>query len=108
MGDYSKQPFIDAVFQNYRNDVNPNPRNEKVSGFELWYGYTSEKLRANVNIYRTQWKDIFKTVGYRYGNVRVTADLQCIKQLHTGIELDFTYDLSDRFRLVGMASVGDW
>ena len=35
-------------------------------------------------------------------------DLQGIKQLHTGVELDFTYDLSDRFRLVGMASVGDW
>ena len=108
MGDYSKQPFMNAVFLNNQNIINENVRNEKVSGFELGYGYTSEKLRANVNIYRTEWKDRFKTVGYRDGSVRGTADLQGIKQLHTGIELDFTYDLSDSFRLVGMASVGDW
>ena len=49
MGDYSKQPFIDAVFQNIRNNINPNTRNEKVVGFEIGYGYTSEKFRANVN-----------------------------------------------------------
>ena len=108
MGDYSKQPFIDAVFQNFRNNINPNTRNEKVVGFEIGYGYRSEKFSANVNYYRTEWKDRFKTVGYRDGSTRGTADLQGIKQLHTGVELDFTYDLSDRFRLVGMASVGDW
>ena len=108
MGDYSKQPFMDAVFLNNQNIINENVRNEKVYGFELGYGYTSEKLRANVNFYRTEWRDRFKTVGYRDGNVRGTADLQGIKQLHTGIELDFTYDLSDKFRLVGMASLGDW
>ena len=108
MGDYSKQPFIDAVFQNFRNNINPNTRNEKVFGFELGYGYTSEKLRANVNLYRTEWKDRFKTVGFRDGDTRGTADLQGIKQLHTGVELDFEYLISDNFKLVGMASVGDW
>ena len=108
MGDYSKQPFIDAVFQNNRNNINPNTRNEKVVGFEIGYGYTSEKFRANVNYYRTEWKDRFKTVGFRDGSTRGTADLQGIKQLHTGVELDFEYLISDNFKLVGMASVGDW
>jgi outer membrane receptor for Fe3+-dicitrate len=108
MGDYSKQPFIDAVFQNFRNNINPNTRNEKVVGFEIGYGYTSEKFRANVNYYRTEWKDRFKTVGFRDGSTRGTADLQGIKQLHTGVELDFEYLISDNFKLVGMASVGDW
>ena len=103
-GFYSKQPFFDAVFLNFRNDVNPNPRNEKVVGIELGYGYTSEKFRANVNLYRTQWKDRFLSVGFGSGS----ADLQGIEQLHKGIELDFTYDITDNFRLVGMTSVGDW
>ena len=103
-GDYSKQPFFDAIFLNYRNDINPNPRNEKVIGYEFGYGYRSDKLTANVNIYRTQWKDRFLSVGYNDGN----ADIQGIQQLHKGIEVDFTYDLNDDFRLVGMASVGDW
>ena len=108
MGDYSKQPFIDAVFLNNQNIVNSNPRNEKVAGFELGYGYTSEKFKANLNVYRTEWKDRFKSVGYTDGNIRGTADLQGIKQLHTGVELDFTYDITDNFRVVGMTSVGDW
>ena len=108
MGDYSKQPFIDAVFLNNQNIVNSNPRNEKVAGFELGYGYTSEKFKANLNVYRTEWKDRFKSVGYRDGDIRGTADLQGIKQLHTGVELDFTYDITDNFRFLGMASVGDW
>jgi len=108
MGDYSKQPFINAVFLNNQNVVNSNPRNEKVAGFELGYGYTSEKFKANLNVYRTEWKDRFKSIGYRDGNIRGTADLQGIKQLHTGVELDFTYEISDNFRFVGMASIGDW
>ena len=107
-GYYSKQPFFDAIFLNNTNNVNPNPRNEKVLGFELGYGYTSEKFRANVNLYRTQWKDRFISISSRFGGVQGNADIQGVEQLHTGIELDFTYDITDDFRIVGMTSVGDW
>jgi len=107
-GYYSKQPFFDAIFLNNTNNVNPNPRNEKVLGIELGYGYTSEKFRANVNLYRTQWTDRFISISSRFGGVQGNADIQGVEQLHTGIELDFTYDITDDFRLVGMASVGDW
>jgi len=58
--------------------------------------------------YRTEWKDRFKSVSFRDGDLRGFADIQGLKQLHTGIELDFTYDLTDNFRIVGMTSVGDW
>lgn len=109
MGDYSKQPFFDAVFQNYRNDINPNPRNEKVSAFELGYGFVSSNFTANLNLYRTQWRDRFLTVSYEDENENQgTADLQGIEQLHTGIELDVVYNITDNFSLVGMASLGDW
>ena len=107
-GYYSKQPFFDAIFLNNSNNVNPNPRNEKVFGIELGYGYTSEKFRANVNLYRTQWTDRFISISSRFNGIQGNADIQGVEQLHTGIELDFTYDITDDFRLVGMTSVGDW
>jgi len=107
-GFYSKQPFFDAIFLNNTNNVNPNPRNEKVFGIELGYGYTSEKFRANVNLYRTQWTDRFISISSRFNGIQGNADIQGVEQLHTGIELDFTYDITDDFRLVGMTSVGDW
>ena len=107
-GYYSKQPFFDAIFLNNTNNVNPNPRNEKVLGIELGYGYTSEKFRANVNLYRTQWTDRFISISSRFNGIQGNADIQGVEQLHTGIELDFTYDITDDFRLVGMTSVGDW
>ena len=107
-GYYSKQPFFDAIFLNNSNNVNPNPRNEKVLGIELGYGYTSEKFRANVNLYRTQWTDRFISISSRFNGIQGNADIQGVEQLHTGIELDFTYDITDDFRLVGMTSVGDW
>ncbi len=108
-GDYSKQPFFDAIFQNYRNDINPNPRNEKVVSYELGYGYRSDNFTANINYYRTQWRDRFLRVSYENDEGEEGfADIQGIEQLHTGIELDFTYDVSDKLSFVGMASIGDW
>lgn len=108
VGYYSKQPGFDAIFLNFRNDVNPDPRNEKVLGFEVGYGYRSERLRANVNLYRTQWKDRFLSVSSRFNGVNGNADLMGIQQVHTGFELDFTYDVTDNVRFIGMMSVGNW
>lgn len=107
-GYYSKQPFFDAIFLNFRNDVNPDPRNEKVIGLEFGYGYTTERFRANFNAYRTQWKDRFISVSSRFGGINGSADLQGVEQVHMGLELDFTYDITDDVRIVGMTSVGDW
>ncbi|MFY0631953.1 MAG: TonB-dependent receptor [Flavobacteriaceae bacterium] len=112
-GYYSKQPFFDAIFLNFQNNVNPDPRNEKVIGFELGYGYRSENFRANVNLYRTQWKDRFISVS---GGIEVSpgvfeqasADIQGVEQIHMGAELEMTYDVTDNVRLVGMMSTGNW
>ncbi len=107
-GYYSKQPFFDAIFLNFRNDVNPDPRNEKVIGLELGYGFRTDKFRANVNIYRTQWKDRFISVSSRFNGENGNADIQGVEQVHSGIEVEFTYDITEKFKLVGMTSIGDW
>lgn len=108
-GYYSKQPFFDAIFLNFRNDINPDAVNEKVLGLELGYGFTSDKFKANVNVYRTEWKDRFVYFGFENNNGdEGNAQLQGITQLHTGVELDFSYEVTDYAKFFGTASVGNW
>lgn len=107
-GYYSQQPKFDAIFLNNTNTVNSNPRNEKVLGVEVGYGYRADRFRANINLYRTQWKDRFISVSSRFNGVNASADIQGVEQIHTGAELDFTYDPIEAVRFYGMFSYGDW
>ena len=117
-GYYSKQPFFDSVFQNNENIINPDPRSEKVIGMEIGYGYTSQKFRANLNLYRTSWRDRFISVSSDFDvnntpddptdDEQGNADINGVEQLHLGAELDMTYDVTDKLRLLGMISVADW
>jgi len=54
-GYLSKQPIFDNVFLNFRNDVNEDVENQIVTGIEAGYGWRGPMLRANVNVYRTNW-----------------------------------------------------
>ncbi len=117
-GYYAKQPFFDSVFLNFRNDINPNPRNEKVIGVELGYGFKSERFSLNANIYRTQWKDRFFSISSEFDvnntpldssdDEQGSTDLQGVEQIHTGVELDATYKITEDVTIFGMVSVGDW
>ncbi|CAM1359906.1 TonB-dependent receptor [Tenacibaculum xiamenense] len=108
-GWYSKQPFFDAIFLNFRNDLNPDYTNEKVLGFELGYGYTTPRFQANLNLYRTQWSDRFINIGFENSTGdEGNANLLGITQLHTGVELDFSYNVTEDVKLLGMFSYGDW
>ncbi len=112
-GYYSKQPLFDAVFINFSNTVNPDLTNETVIGTEIGYGFRSSFLRANVNLYRTSWEDRFESVGATFNagepnEVRGTANLLGIKQVHTGLEVDAVARVTDQFKLTGMLSIGNW
>ncbi len=112
-GYYSKQPLFDAVFINFSNTVNPDLTNETVIGTEIGYGFRSSFLRANVNLYRTSWEDRFESVGATFNagepnEVRGTANLLGIKQVHTGLEVDAVARFTDQFKLTGMLSIGNW
>ncbi len=112
-GFYSKQPLFDAVFLNFSNTVNPNLTNEKVVGVELGYGYRSAKLRANVNLYRTSWKDRFESVGATFNagepdEIRGNANLLGITQVHSGLEIDAQFRATNQLRFNGMISIGNW
>lgn len=109
-GHYSRQPFHDNIYLNYGNDVNPLTKNEKILGLELGYSYTSRVFNANLNLYRTSWKDRVTTSSIVNPNTNELTYEQNsgVHQLHSGIELDFMARLTDDLELRGFAAFGDW
>ena len=115
-GYYSKQPFFNAVYPNNASVVNENLTNEKILGIEAGYGYRSSKFNANVNLYRTTWKDRFirltanidQDLNPATPTIPGTAFLQGVEQIHTGVEVDFNYKPFQKLQINGMVSVGDW
>ncbi|ANF50458.1 TonB-dependent receptor [Chryseobacterium glaciei] len=116
IGYYSKQPFLNSVYPNNKNFLNPNLTNEKIFGIELGYGFRSGIFNANVNLYRTSWKDRFlrrtginftdPNTGTVYNNAY--ANIQGITEIHQGIEIDATANVHKMLSLTGMLSMGDW
>jgi outer membrane receptor protein involved in Fe transport len=109
-GYFEKAAEFGAVFTRYNNtDVNPDAENQKIFSLELGYGYRSEKFNANVNLYRTSWKDRTFTRGLRdAAGDDFTANILGVNALHQGLEIDFNYRYSDNLSFTGMLSLGDW
>ncbi|MFI0429885.1 TonB-dependent receptor [Mariniflexile sp. HMF6888] len=117
-GYYSKQPNFDAVYINFQNELNTDLQNEKVLGVELGYGFRSNNLRANVNLYRTSWKDRFINVSSNFDvnntptdpsdDVQGSTNLQGLEQIHIGAEVELDYKANDFVSFNGMLSVGNW
>ena len=109
IGYYSRQPFFDAVYPNYKNFLNTGLTNEKILGLELGYGFKMENLTANVNLYRTTWKDRYIRRDSQWdGNTQYFVELHGVGDVHQGIELDASYRMNDYLKFVGMFSAGDW
>lgn len=113
-GYYSRQPNFDAVWINFDNILNPDLENEKVLGLEVGYGFRSSFLNANLNLYRTSWKDRFESSGVVQTNpegdilFEGTANYTGVEQVHTGLELDFSARPSGFITINGMLSAGNW
>lgn len=113
-GYYSKQPFMYAVYPFGRNYVNDNLTNEKIVGMELGYGFHSSKFIANLNLYRTTWKDRFQTVGDRtvvagtLENPNGYFSYEGLSETHQGAELDFNFKPINKLMVNGMLSYGNW
>ena len=110
IGFFERAPFFGTVFQNYQNIVNDDAKNQKIFSYELGYGFRSEKLRANVNLYRTQWNDKPFTQRFfdRDTQENYFANILGVNALHQGIEIDFSYKPFEELTINGMASIGDW
>ena len=108
-GYIERQPNFDAVFPNYANVVNEELQNEKITSFELGYGFVSNSLKVNVNLYSTTWGDRFISRGFTTAEgADGTAQFRNIDQTHNGIEIEGSYKPSSALTIKGMVSVGDW
>ncbi len=108
-GYYSKQPLFDAVYLNFRNDLNPELTNEKILGLEAGYGINLGDFRAKINIYRTSWKDRFESLDIETPNGdEGRANINGVEQIHSGFELEADYRASDVVQFRGMMSIGNW
>ena len=110
IGYFEKAPGFNTVFPRFNNtDTNGDAENQKIFSMELGYGLRSEKFAANVNAYRTLWKDrtfTRRTQGTD-GN-DFFANILGVNAIHQGLEFDFTWKPSDKLNFTGMLSLGDW
>ena len=108
-GYYSRAPYHNFVYINYSNDINPNLANEKITAFELGYGFKSRKFTAKLNAYYTTWQDKWAKGSYRdTSGAAHTIYFQGISETHTGVELEMKYKVTKRLELGGFASFGNW
>jgi len=108
-GYYSKQPFFNAVYPNNASVVNGNLVNEKITGFEAGYGFRSSKFNANVNLYNTTWKDRYqRSNDLAADNPGGYYDFSGITEVHSGVEVDMNAKVTEKFKVTGMFSLGNW
>lgn len=127
-GVYSRQPYQNNIFMNYKNDVNPYAENEDIIGLEVGYKFASKYVDINVNAYKTTWDN--RVTGFsnlvtedsgHMEKYNPTGDPSILnigeyvytsnygtKQDHQGIEIDVIARPFYGFELKGFASVGDW
>jgi hypothetical protein len=110
LGYFERAPFFNAVFANRNNvDTNEDAPNQKITSYELGYTFRSAKLTGNVNIYRTTWNDRTETQSFQQPDRTLAfANILGVNAIHQGIEVDFIYRVTDKLKLTGMASLGDW
>jgi len=108
-GYFERQPDFRSAFLNYRNNPNPDAVNEKITSFELGYGYRSSVIRLNFNGYYTIWADktFIKSIEQNDGSY-YNANMLGVDALHMGLELDFVITPVKDLSITGMASLGNW
>lgn len=115
-GFISRAPFFSQgvfVQSTTSNVINTNPVNEKVTSFEIGYGYQSHQFALTLNGYYTKWLD--KTTA-RGGTIargenagdRYFMNMSGVDARHMGLELNATYIPAKWVKFEAMLSYGDW
>lgn len=92
-----------------------NYKNEDIKAVEAGYQYRSPNFAANVNAYYTLWKN--KPVESQIlvledpadqNSDRIPIAINGLGARHIGLELDFAYEITQKWKLEGVTSLGDW
>lgn len=108
-GYFERQPDFNTVYPNNLNYKNKGVKNEKIFSFELGYGFRTEFLTANLNLYHTAYNDKTEFIsGNTADGTTFFANASGVDALHRGIELDFVTAPVKRLKINGVVSIGDW
>jgi outer membrane cobalamin receptor len=111
VGYIQRAPLVGTIFFNKKNDLNPNAKPEKLLSYELGYGFTSSIFSANVNLYRSSYKDRAKIATSATPEPDGTFDvinISGINELHQGVEIDAKLRPIKDVTLSGSLSIGDF
>lgn len=108
-GYVSSAPIFDNTINDRTGFVVEDPDNEIFMSVEGGVQYNTGKLHVGLGYYYTQWNDRATTVSYR--TTQDTEGMLLISgmdQLHTGLEVEASYQPINMFRLDATASLGNW
>ena len=110
MGLIDKAPIFDQVIQDWDAKMSTDPSNEKFTAFEFGLNTNSNDgtMISKLNLYSTAWNDRIatRTVINEDGDDDIIY-LTGINQSHTGVEVEFSAQINEMFRVVG-AGLGNW
>lgn len=121
-GQYSRQPYLDNIFDDVRNsnyilEGDNEVDNEEITGVEAGYRYKGGNLSIDVNLYHTTWGNRFVSGGFIPGNPDSTNPIEQVDryqrftdvtQVHIGGEFEAKYRLSNKFMFRTIGSIGNW
>jgi len=115
LGYLNKAPRFSNVFDN-NNLLFRDIKNEKVKALELGINFNTPKFSANFNVYYTQWDNrpvdyapyVTITDSLTGHSASYSANINGLKALHKGVELEFAWNICQQLKFQGLASIGDW
>ena len=121
-GYYSRQPFLDNIFDDIRNsnyilEGENEIENEEILGLEAGYRLRVGSFSLDLNGYYTKWGNRFLSGGFIIGNPDASNPIEQvdrfqkftgITQVHTGFEFEGKYRFSSDFMMRAFGSLGNW
>lgn len=121
-GYYSRQPFLDNIFEDVRNsnyilEGDNEIDNEEILGVEAGYRLRSGNFSLDLNAYYTSWGNRFLGGGFIEGNPNASNPVEQkdryqrftnITQVHKGFEFEARYRYSRDFQFRAFGSIGNW
>lgn len=111
VGYIQRAPLVGSLWLNNNNTTNNNAIPEKLFDYELGYGYQSAMFTANLNAYRTTYRDrseIYTTTDPNNAGSLLYANISGLNEVHQGIEADAKFRPIQGVVIGGMLSVGDY
>ncbi|MFM7814278.1 MAG: TonB-dependent receptor, partial [Flavobacteriales bacterium] len=108
VGYLSRAPMLANAYYSTSLILYDGLKNEEIASAELGYNIKTKDFRLALNAYYTNWKNRPVTGTRTNGTENFYYNVPGMLALHKGIELDLEYNLSKKFSVEGVLSVGDW